>query len=691
MTSCRLFATAMILGCCHVAALADPANVTMERLLAAPNNGDDWLTYGRTYSEQRFSPLAEINVDTVEALHVDWFADIHSEDGLVSTPIVVDGIIYVSGAFARVFAIDGTTGNQIWTYDPVVDRAASLNTSWSVRINRGVAVWQGRVFIGTGDCRVIALDAATGEEIWSIVSCDSSAGAAITGAPRIVNGMLIIGHGGGDVGARGYASAYSVENGVLLWRFYTVPGTPDNGFEHPVLAKAAKTWHGDKRWQGTGGTVWNAITYDQDLNRIYIGTGGPYPAIASERDPEGGDNLFTESIIALDADTGEYIWHYQQVPHDTWDYNAATDMVLTEVPIEGQTRKVLMQAPKNGFFYVIDRLTGELLSAEKYTTVTWARGIDLESGRPIENAEARYYNNPDKKALVYPGVNGSHSWQPMSYSPDTGLVYLPTQDFPSIYVQDPAHGLVVPPLPESVEQHGYLIAWDPVSQSERWRIEHELAINGGTLSTAGNLVFQGTATGQLWAYVADSGKRLWSSALGSSMQAAPITYRAKGQQYVLAPVGLGGSARLIRPEQGAAPGATGPSRLIAFSLGQSHTSLPQVNPLPQLPEPPEQNASAAQLAHGKKLWTETGCYNCHGEEVKGLTGGSIPDLRYMSRETHREWHAVVLGGSRIKKGMLPFHESLTVEDSEAVHAYVIQRSREDFDFLLRHLRKGSLD
>jgi len=680
-----IFNTFLSAGLSHAGGVAQ---VDAQRLLAAPYNGNDWLSYGRAYNEQRFSPLTNINEKNVNKLHMDWYADIHSEDGLVSTPIVVDGIIYLSGAFARVFALDGKSGQKIWSYDPQVNRGASVDSSWSVRVNHGVAVYKGRVYVGTGDCRLIALDAASGKEVWSIESCGAVGGAGITGAPRVVNGMVLIGHGG--AGVRGYVSAYDSNNGKLIWRFYTVPRGPKHKFEQPELKVAANTWHGHKWWQGAGGTVRNAITYDQELNRIYLGTAGSYPTMAGLRDPEGGDNLYTESIVALDADTGKYIWHYQQVPHDTWGYNATADIVLADLTLEGKSRKVLMQAPKNGFFYVLDRQTGELLSANNYARVTWAKGIDMKTGRPIEHPEARYYNRPDLKATVYPNIGGAHSWQPMSFNPKTGLVYLPVQDFPTIYSVDAEYGLTFKPLPDQIKLKGRLVAWDPVTQSERWRVDHDLALNGGTLATAGDLVFQGTATGELRAYSAQKGELLWSSQLGSSMQAAPITYAIDGQQYILAPVGLGGEGRMTHADQAAGPNALGPSRLIAYSLGKQHASLPVNNQPPQVPRPPKGDADPAVIAHGAKLYSAMGCYFCHGENAVGMAGGSIPDLRYMSANTHVEWPAVVLGGSRKDKGMMPFYRYLEHGDSEAIHSFVIEQARKLYNKKAGLLGAGSL-
>ena len=412
---------------------SNAGNIDQQRALAAEQDTANWLLHGGTYSEQRFSSLHQITDKNVNDLGLAWYADVLSIDGLLATPIVVDGVIYLSSTFANVFAFDAETSEELWHFDPEVRLDNSIMGSWSSRVNRGVAVWKGKVYVGTGDCRLIAIDATNGTRVWETLTCDPKQNYGITGAPRIANNKVYIGNGSSDLGVRGYITAYNTETGKQEWRFWTVPGDPAKGFENKAMAMAAKTWSGDGWWKNGGGAVWDAMTYDPELNQLYIGTDSALPWDANVRSPNGGDNLFLNSIIALDADSGEYRWHYQTVPADAWDYNANMQMTLADLEINGEQRKVLMQAPKNGFFYVIDRNDGKLISANNYVTVNWAVGIDINSGRPIENPGARYYLNADGRARVFPSIWGAHNWHPMSYSPLTGLVYIPAQDMPTTY------------------------------------------------------------------------------------------------------------------------------------------------------------------------------------------------------------------------------------------------------------------
>lgn len=676
----KIWALSFVLFCAATS-LARADGVDQARLLAADGDTDNWLTYGRTFSEQRFVPLAQINADNVSKLGLTWYADIPTLDGFASTPLVIDGRIYITGSFANVYAVDARSGALLWRYDPVVDPSASLFTSWASRTNRGLAAWGDKLYVGTGDCRLIALDAATGKPVWQVKSCDSTKSMAINGAPRAAAGKVFIGNGGSDLGARGYVVAYAADTGKELWRFYTVPRNPALGQASKILEMAAKTWRGGEWWQFGGGSAWDAIVYDAEFNQLIFGTDSAGNWDHAQRSPDGGDNLFTESIIAVDADTGEYRWHYQQVPADSWDFNAAMPIILADLEIDHSTRKVLMQAPKNGFFYVLERANGRLISAEKFTTVTWAERIDLKTGRPVENAAARYANQQGGRATVYPGPYGGHNWHPMSYHPGTGLVYIPAIDLPATYytfADAPTGGVAFDAAPIDPADHaklkttGFLTAWDPVTQSSRWRVEHDKPFNGGTLSTAGKLVFQGNGSGTFKAYHAETGRHLWTASAGTAVQAAPISYALDGEQYVLLPAGAGGFARLFTSAY--LDNVRGPARLLAFKLG-ADKSLPPPPPPAAVPEPPQQTVSNAVIERGRTLYNEVGCNSCHGIHAVG-GGGSVKDLRYLSAQTHTEWHAIVLGGSRSDKGMPNFGAVMSVQDSDTVHAFVIEVQRD---------------
>ena len=503
--------------------------VDAERLVAAEAEPQSWMSYGRTYSEQRFSPLGQVNEKTVGELGLAWSFDLGTKRGVEATSIVVDGVMYTTSSWSIVHALDARTGKSLWRYDPGVAKDKAKHACCDV-VNRGVAVWQGQVFVGALDGRLIALDAATGLVNWETETVDAALPYTITGAPRVIRGKVLIGNGGAEFGVRGFLSAYDAGTGDMIWRFYTVPGNPELGFENDAMAMAAKTWNG-KWWElgGGGGTVWDAMAYDPELDLLYIGVGNGTPWNQEIRSPGGGDNLFLSSIVALRPDTGEYVWHYQTTPGETWDYTATQHIILADMEIEGADRKVLMQAPKNGFFYVLDRTDGSLISAEKYIDLNWASHVDLETGRPVETPGARYKDAP---FTVFPSYLGGHNWHPMSFNPATGLVYIPVLDIPANYAQaenfkyrpgvtnlgtDGIMGSLPAELADRKAMHslvkGRLVAWNPQTQKEAWRVEHRGSWNGGTLTTAGNLVFQGTADGKFVAYRADTGEAYGSSPL----------------------------------------------------------------------------------------------------------------------------------------------------------------------------------
>lgn len=480
------------------------AAVDEQRIVEEASTGGNWLSYGRTYDEQRYSPLTQITKNNVADLGLAWFADFETTRGQQSTPLVADGVIYVTEVGSLVHAYDARDGSELWRYDPEVPGEWLVNACCDA-VNRGVALWEGKVFVGTADNRLIALDAATGAEIWSVATTPPDEPYAITGAPRVARGKVFIGNGGAEFGVRGFVAAYDVDTGNREWIWYTVPGNPADGFENDEMRRAAETWNGEWWRTGGGGTVWDAITYDPVTNLLLIGTGNGSPWPSEVRSPGGGDNLYLASIVALDPDTGDYVWHYQATPADSWDFNAAQQIVIADLEIDGELRHVAMQQPKNGFFYVLDAATGELLSAEMVVPVTWASGIDMATGRPIENASARY-DRTGRGMVVTPWFNGTHAWHPMSYSPRTGLVYVPIEHrnygFLVTEVDDNPMGmklsisltrgpalhdeLGIPPVHET-----FLLAWDPVAQREVFRVPHGNRLSGGTMVTASDLVFQG--------------------------------------------------------------------------------------------------------------------------------------------------------------------------------------------------------
>ena len=514
---------ALALAGCHP---GGAANVDQARLTAADNDPGNWMSHGRTYSEQRYSPLDKINTSNVGNLGLAWSFELSTNRGVETTPIVVDGVMYVTSAWSLVYALDAKTGELKWKYDPQVPRQVGFHACCDV-VNRGVAVWKGRVYVAALDGRLIALDAKDGHVIWSTVTVDQNKAYTITMAPRVVKGKVIIGNSGSEYGVRGYISAYDADSGKQVWRFYTVPGDPSKPFENKAMEMAAKTWSGEWWKYGGGATVWDSMSFDPETNLVFFGTGNGVPWDQKARSPKGGDNLFSSSIVAVDADTGEYKWHYQTTPGDSWDYDSTQTLTQADLTIDGAPRKVIMQASKNGFFYVLDRATGKLISAKNYVPVTWAKGVDPTTGRPIEIGDDHYAKGA---AVLFPSAFGGHNWHPMSFSPKTGLVYLPAQEVPGAYGTDNNFGYVegqwntatdttlnsLPADPKARAAmknsfRGELIAWDPVNQKEAWRAVHNGPWNGGTMATGGNLVFQGTADGHFNAYDATTGKPLWSS------------------------------------------------------------------------------------------------------------------------------------------------------------------------------------
>ena len=658
----------------------------------------EWTLHGNDHGEQRFSPLAQLNRDNIDELGLTWSYDIPTRRGIEATPLMVDGTLYVSGSWSIVYALDAVNGEKKWIYDPKVDRAV-LAKGCCDAVNRGVAYSDGKIFVGAYDGRLIALNAANGDVLWEVVTVNQSQPYTITGAPRIAGDKVIIGNGGAELGVRGYVTAYDVDTGKQAWRFYTVPGNPADGFENALMEKAAETWTGEWWLWGGGGTAWDSMAYDPALNLFYIGVGNGSPWNQSVRSPGGGDNLFLASIMALRPDTGEYVWHYQTTPGETWDFTATQHIVLADLEIDGTQRKVLMQAPKNGFFYVLDRATGELISAEPYTTVNWATGVDMDTGRPIEAPDARLF---DGIKPVIPSMGGGHNWPPMSYNPATGLVYIPTMNFPATYKdptaefdQEPASGYwnlgfdmmgtAPPKVPDEqinamldATYTGSLVAWDPVTQEARWSLPPTRLTLGSTLSTAGNLVFQGAHNGHLTAYDAESGTELWSSDTQTGAMAPPITYAIDGEQYVAIAVGFGGG---LGAQAGAiAHGWKIPniSRVLVYKLGGTHELPPVPQDNREMPEPAGPvTAGVAVIDYGQVVY-QRHCSYCHGDGLR--TGGLNPDLRWSSPAIHDVWQQIVREGVLSPVGMVGFKDFVSEEDAEAIRQYVLSEAHRVYKY-----------
>lgn len=646
-------------------------NVTDARLSSQPDDGSNWLLNGRTFDEPHFSPLKQITDKNAGTLGLAWSLDIDSAVGVVAEPLVVDGVIYVSAPLSKVYAVDAASGKLMWKFDPKVRLNQAINGSYSARTNAGVAVWAGKVYVGTGDCRLIAIDASSGTQVWEASVCDATQ-TGITGAPHVAKGKVFMGYNGSDDGVRGSLVAYDAETGKEAWRFWTVPGDPSKPFETKALEMAAKTWSGKDSWKIGGGDAWTAITYDSQTDLVFFGTAGAGVDYGElENIKAGGDKLFAGCIIAVKADTGEYVWHFQTSSPGLQTEN--NHILIADLVIEGEKRHVAMTVPKNGFFYVLDAKTGKLISAKPLVKTAWATSIDLQTGKAAEIPRSK---GGGRQWTV-------HNWWPMSYNSQTGLVYVPATDR-----EAGKHTEV-----ESGEwmrgTQGKLIAWDPVNQSPRWTVEEPIATNGGVLSTAGNLVFQGQGNGEFGAYAADSGKKVWTIQTGSAIDSVPVTFAVNGEQYILTPVGWGSGSRLFAPAWTMATPQSkrGPARLLAFKLGATIPFPIPPDIVPPVPKPPPQTSSRETVRQGKMLYRKFVCDGCHSPDTDGsgawVLDGAIPDLRYAPPEVHEDWYAIVLGGSHWDQGMPGFanppkfafpHLKMTVPDADALHAYVIDES-----------------
>ena len=626
---------------------AKAGDVTDARVIAQAPAGHDWLVLGGNFGSQHYSPLRQIDAENVNRLGLAWVFEIDSPMGLATEPIVVDGVVYATASLDRVYAVDASSGRWLWQFDPHV-RLSVMRNAWAARTNRGVAVYRGRVFLGTGDCRLIALDAATGKELWSTPVCVDTTQTGITGAPGVGDGKIYIGYNGSDTGVRGSLVAFDANTGKLAWRFWNVPADPSKGFESPALRTAAKTWSGDHWWEVGGGDVWDSITYDPATQYVIYGTAGatPYELFGDRANLRvSGPRLFAGCILAVSAQTGELAWYYQTSIH-TENFH----VLVTDLTIRGAKRHVVMTVPRNGTFFMLDAKTGKLIARK-----------DLATGHAQSSDAARRPNT-------------GHNWWPMSYDPITGLVYIPTYDdvaYPNGYQN---------------QATGRLMAWDPVAESARWSLPQPLSTNSGVLSTAGNLVFQGQGTGEFDAYSADRGEKLWSIQTGSAIDSVPVTYTVGSDQYVLMPVGLGSASRLFGPVSTMATPESklGPSRLLAFKLsGTMPFPYPHVA-IPQVPRPPEQTADAATIRRGQRVFEKFVCDDCHSPEADGTgqwrLNGTIPDLRYMPAEVHAQFLAIVLGGTHRQNGMPGFAQGagfpliktkMSVGDALALHDYII--------------------
>ena len=670
-------------------AIVDLVEVNDQRLINAGREPEQWLAYGQTFEEQRFSQLTQINRETISNLGLAWYRPFGERHRLQGTPLVVDGVMFVSNSWNVTYALDAASGKELWRFDPEVDRTSVRYACCGGPMSRGVAVYQNKVLIATFDGRMVAVDASNGNKLWDVDTYHPSAVSpfTISGAPRVGGGKVYIGQSSSEFGVRGYVSAFDVETGDLAWRFYLVPGDPAQAFEHPELEPAAKTWSGEWWKLGGGGTVWNSIVYDPDFHTVYLGVGNGAPWPRSIRSPGGGDNLYLASIVAVDPDTGKMKWYYQTTPGDNWDYTATQDMVLADLEIEGQNRKVLLQAPKNGFFYVLDRSDGKLLNAHPYGRITWASHVDMDTGRPVENPDEYYDENP---RWIWPGTGGAHNWQAMSFDASKGVMFIPTLEIPTFFA-----------LPEEVTKTGifkkseigmdlglaqgayrerliaeseqpapnnkaFLKAFHPLTGKTLWNVEKKNSYNGGVLATAGGLVFQGDGSwtgesaGNISAYDSDTGSLLWEFEAFASMGAPPISYEIDGTQYLA----ILGSVN---------QNYEGSGKLMVFRLGGDENL-----PIPKLrdnsfPVPPALSASEETLIRGDQLYHEV-CANCHGALGRDIIATRVKDLRRMTSSTHTAFQSIVLDGVLEKLGMRSFSDVLNAKDAEAIRQFVISKA-----------------
>jgi quinohemoprotein ethanol dehydrogenase len=678
------FVCALVCGCAclcagSVFAKGNAEKVNGKFIVGNAKTTNEWPSYGLDYAETRFSRLSQVSDKNVKSLGLAWSYNLESTRGVEATPLVVDGVMYVTASWSIVHAIDARSGKRLWTYDPKVPKEWGAKGCCDI-VNRGVALYEGKVFVASYDGRLVAIDAKNGGKVWEVDTLiDRKRPYTITGAPRVFKGNVIIGNGGAELGVRGYITAYDAKTGKQKWRWFTVPGDPSKPFEDESMAAAAKTWDpAGKYWEaGGGGTAWDTLTFDPELNLIYVGTGNGSPWSHAKRSPAGGDNLYLSSIVALNPDTGKYVWHYQQVPGDNWDYTATQPMILADLKIDGKPRKVILHAPKNGFFYVLDRTNGKFISAKNFVEVNWASGYDA-NGRAIVNPDARA---TDKSFEVLPTAFGARNWHSMSFNPQTGLVYMPVQGVPLSLMDDKAwtHNSNTPgqPMtgvgwnlskfvnaePPKAKPFGRLIAWDPVAQREVWKHEHVGPWNGGTLTTAGNLVFQGTADGRFVAYDAKSGDKLWEVPVGTGVVAAPMTYTLDGKQYVSIAVGWGGVyGKSMRHTDRQGPGTVYTFMLNGKAEMPKHVEYRLQSLVQGVPYKKE------DVQAGTMLYVSN-CVFCHG--VPGVDrGGNIPNLAYIGKPFIENLQNFVYKAPANERGMPDFTGKLSADDVEKIKAFI---------------------
>jgi quinohemoprotein ethanol dehydrogenase len=710
----------MVLGCAVIAGCGPnppvsapdvashaAGDVDESRLAHADHEPEQWFTNGRDTAGSYYSPLTGINRETAASLGFAWEYQLGTRRGLEATPVVVDGAMYASGNWGRVYSLDAATGRERWTYDPQVDGRWGRYACCDA-VNRGLAVWKGRVYVGSLDGYLHAIDAQTGKRLWKVdtlLGREQQVPYTSPGFPVVAGNVVVIGNAGADFqGVRGYVSGFDLQSGALKWRFFTVPRDPKLGpQDQPHLVKAVKTWDPRHRWEfGGGGTVWDGISYDPDLNLVYIGTANASPYTIKDGGRHGGDDLYAASIIAIHADTGQMAWYYQVVPGDEWDYDSTQKMILAELRIDNQVRKVLLQASKNGFFYVLDRATGQLISAKSFAYYNWTRGLDPRTGRPTPAPGAEYVNGPK---LIYPSMAGAHTWQPMSFSPQTGLVYIPALEAPMVYIEtaqrpagliegnftvaglfpedydpkalEPLFGplpslasLTAPGAPKSARSLGVLKAWDPVKGQLAWERPLPTYWSGGVLSTGGDIVVQGDAEGMLALYDAHSGNLLRKVDIGTGIIAAPMTYAVQGEQYLAVMAGYGGGPGLYSPfpENTAAHKYGNAGRIVALKLGGGEVPKPPLVRDDPFPEPPAREGAPANIAHGGILYNRH-CGRCHT-----FGRGELPDLRRLSAPTHAIFYEIVLRGAYAPKGMGRFDDVLSPQDARDIHAFLVEQA-----------------
>jgi quinohemoprotein ethanol dehydrogenase len=660
-----------------LAAGAGLASLAVERH-SGEGRSANWTDHNGSSDETSYSALNQITPANVGKLGLAWFLDLPDEQMLEATPLAVDGLLYFTGGHDAVYAVEAVTGKLLWKYDPEVWKHGPQKMHYGLAANRGAAYAKGRIFVGTIDGRLIALDAKTGKVAWSAETTSPQSPQTITGAPRVFGDKVVIGNGGADFGARGYLTAYDQATGKQAWRFYVAPGSPEENKGDPAQEQAAATWKGDYWKTGTGGGPWDGITFDKELNRIYVGTGNASPYDPEERSPGGGDNLYTASIVALDADTGKYVWHYQINPRDSWDFDSSQQMTLADLVIDGKPRKVLMQAPKNGFLYVFDRTTGKLISAGKIGKATWADHIDVATGRAAEAKNIRYQEG---EVTIWPAPVGAHNWQTMSFSPQTGLLYIPYLQVGMSYAKRAGAtgslgGLKMSIVEKDPEDgKGALLAYDPVRQQARWKVQYANFWNGGVVSTGGGLVFQGAADGFFSAYDARTGKSLWRYNAGLGIISAPISYSVGGRQYVSVLVGYGGSNSIGQLMNVGWKYGAQPRRLLTFQLDGKAVLPPSAPPdLSYRPlDDPKLKLDAADVARGEMLFTAN-CASCHG--LGAISAGApAPDLRESAVALDRDglW-SVLHEGALLSRGM-PRFENFDATQVGQIYAYIRAQAR----------------